>query len=839
MSQNEEKVGFNLTDLPLGSIAPCDVSDQPMWVCAQDETDEGDTTDTSRKRLSYEQENALSAMREACAKAETQSRRLEIEGAWRLQLMDRGFHYLYPGSNGGWLIQNPAYRGPISSPYAQQDSKSQWALNIIGSKNDIIGSSLTRELPRVEFFPLEPEDDASITAADAANKFKYCFAADNSLHIRASEVSRLFCTDERVVMYTRPVADGQEFGYETPDEGVVPETMDAPAPKPTRQPRIREVVEVFGKLEHKTQIICDRHKASPYEMISVEYDVATCRGMFPWIADSITGGDVGIAEVQLDRMARCAIKLSMRGTYSTGDSLLRDTTVQRTWLRPQMYLDDSCPKNLREWFFSEFPKGCLVVYAGKTLAFARNESPDEVLTVLHAKTGKGQNRRSLTEAYAGPNLRLNNWQELLDKSFRTSIPRTFLHQEVFNVPAIRAAASVVGAIDPFNPDRAANPTKDGLMLQTPTATINQTIPDAIQYFAGPLAEELTGAQPALAGSEDEDNPETLGQSRMQNAQAMGRLTEPYQAMRYGFANANRQAAEWEARIQPDDSKVDRIIDGKRLRYEIADLKGALLCYPEGDANIPESWEERKALWASLLAQAPMNPQILAIVSNPMNAARFKQFYPPGTVVPGVDAVEKQQGEFELLLEGMPQPNPQYLQMQALIQEGEKEAAESQAMGIEFDPQKAQALQDAQQQLQTMLPQISSVPLRDSDNDMVEAMVCLEKLNSPEGRKLATSRRPQDQAAYQNLTLHWKQHDQRAKQTAMANQQPIPPKTSINITADKLTGPAQQAALAKAGIAAPANAGDQMTPHEQIIENEVVDAFGNKTKTRESVMNPEH
>ena len=840
--QSPKETEFNLTDLPLGAIAACDVSDQPMWTGSNDEDDSGEA-EGDRRRLSGPQENAIDAMRTVCAEAEIQSRRLEVELAWKLELMDRGFHYIYPGQNGGWVIQNPAYRGVNNSPFAQADQKSQWPLNVIGAKNDIIGAALTREIPRVEFFPKDPDDDSSITAADAANKYKHFLADQNFYPQRASEASRLFCTDERVVFYMRPVADAQQFGWEDSEQSIAPEAEDQGSTGGmSRKPRIREILSVYGKLSHKTQIVCDNNQKSPYEQIYEELDVSTARGMFPWIADKITGGDVGIAEVQLDRMARCSVKLALKGTYSTGDSLQRDTTVQRTWLRPQMYLDDTCPKEQREWFFQNFPKGCLVVYAGKSFAYCRNEGADEVLTIIHARTGQGQNRRAITESFAGPNLRLNNWNELLDQSFRKSIPRLFLDSKVFNVPALRAAAATVGAIDPFSSDAVAPGMRPSdMMFQTPVASISQAVPDAMQWYFGPLAEELTGAQPSLAGSEDEDNPETLGQSRLQNAQAMSRLAEPYQALRYGFANSTRQGVMWASRIQPPDTVIDRMIGGKRVTVKIADMGAEVYCYPEGDANIPESWEERKAMWGETMSAAEANPNgpSAQIVGNPLNAAKYKQFYPPGTVIPGVDAVEKQQGEFEVLLETAPLPNPQYLQLDQMVQQGTAEMQAMQAMGVAPDPQKQEALQQAQQQLQNTPQQISSVPLRASDNDAVEALVCLDKLNSPEGRRLANSRRPKDQMAYQNLTLHWQQHDARAKQNALANAQGIPPKVSINVAADKLTGPAQQGALAKAGIPSPPNAGDAMTPHEEIVEQEHIDPMtGSKVKIRQSSMNPE-
>src|SRR5581483_511882 len=103
---------------------------------------------------------------------------------------------------------------------------------------------------------------------------------------------------------------------------VVPETegvaeQGGEIETPQARPRIREVVGVYGKLEHKTAIVTTNGKKSPYDQLYEELHVATLRAMYPWVADKITGGDNGFAEVILDRMARCSIKLALRGTFST------------------------------------------------------------------------------------------------------------------------------------------------------------------------------------------------------------------------------------------------------------------------------------------------------------------------------------------------------------------------------------------------------------------------------------------------------------------------------------------------------------------------------------------
>jgi hypothetical protein len=87
--------------LPLGTYTPFDVSDQKEWT----KTDL-DAADEGKMKIA---EN-LRAMVIAAAQRETLGRRLEVSQAWRLQLMDRGFHRLVPMSGGGWSISGSAMK---------------------------------------------------------------------------------------------------------------------------------------------------------------------------------------------------------------------------------------------------------------------------------------------------------------------------------------------------------------------------------------------------------------------------------------------------------------------------------------------------------------------------------------------------------------------------------------------------------------------------------------------------------------------------------------------------------------------------------------------------------
>lgn len=821
-----EQDDFDPASMPLGTFAAFPVSDEKEWL-PYDEATAGsvDFDSPDNDMLTQEQTNAIDAMVKAVAQCEPTARRLEVQNAWRQELMDRGFHDLRPADNYGWEINGSDTKsryGPLGSGVI----KGHYPTNVIGVHNDILVSALTRDVPRAEIFPAKPDDDGCITAADAGNKFKHFIAHDNDYPERAAEIARLMCTDGRVLGYMAPWADAQQWGYEDETPAVVPENEDAGAgdvtPAKAKRPRIRSMLRIYGKLNDKCPIMANDSRRMAWRQISDEWDIAITKSTFPWVADKIKGGGSGIAEISLDRVARCTINLALQRT--TGDSILRDSTVMFSWLRPEMYMDESCPKELRSWFWKTFPKGYLAIHAGDTMCLARNESQDEVLVGMHSRSGKGQNRRSMTEAYVNPNLRLNTWVDYIDEVFRKTTPRVGLRSDVWDIDKMRSSSVRVGVYEPFvlAPGELASET----MVQFPMPTHQPSLPDFIKFFAGELAELLTGASSTLTAA-DSDDPETLGQSRMKNGNAMGRLSESYKALGGGLAQLTVLGIRWAARVQPATASVDSILPGKgRLSVKIADLQGGdIVGYTEGDANFPETWEQREARWNEIFsASGAGNEFAIELMSDPRNAALFKQFMPEGTVIPGADAVEKQRGEFEVLLKGAPMPNPKKALLEAVLTKGagtirqlEMQQAQQPGTPIPELQQSQQMMQQAQQMWQGMPDQVSSVPVRadGSENDSVEALVCLGMINSPEGRRLSVSKKPADKAAWRNLMLHWQEHTASAKQQEAKNQKPLVPKVSATVAVDKLAPTAQAQALQEMGlpITGPQDVEQPLEPHE--------------------------
>ncbi len=831
--EEQELDEFDPASLPLGTFAAFDVSDEPLW-----------TDQVGEHQINKDQKNTIKDMVDAAARADSVAHRVEVQGAWMLQLLDRGLQRMKTTRDGGW---EPFYGRQTSSlgVYGAQQSGGYYDTNVIGEKNDTITSLLSCEIASSTFFPEKPGDPDDEVYAQQANSLKHFMAEENDYGSLQAEVGRFACTDETSVAYSRPVADAQRWGYEYQAPDVVPETEDGLDPNAkdaaqSKRPKIRTLTSIYGKLSRKVPVLSKSKADWAFCMLAHEIDSAIAKAKCPWVAKQITAGDLGIAELKLDRLARQSVQMAMQSQYATGDSLMRDVTETYIWFRPGFYMDDSCPKEQRSWFWTNFPKGMLAAYESGVLAWARNESMDEVLTEFHARSGNGQNRRALTESFAGPQLRLNVLVDLRDEFCRKSITRVGLDSQVWNVDAMRASSVRAGVYEPFIMPAGQRPAQDTI-VEIPGTQGTPDITAFIDWISGPLAEQLTHAQQSMAGSADANDPEqTLGEYNRKDKNAKASFGECWRNILKGFANINTQSAAWNARVQPNEAKFDSNFPGTgRVTAEIGKMKtGAGVARADGMSDSPESWADRQAAWAK--AMSDPDPAMAPIKSDPQNMAAAKKFMPPGMVLPGVDAVEKQQAEFDILLKTAPMDNPQFIKIQQLVQQGTVALQQAEATGQQPDPQQVQALQQGQQMMQQTPPMISSVPVRGdgSENDGVEGLMCLRMMNSAEGRRLASSKDPDDQAHFANLHLHWQQHQTSAQKLAAQNQQPIQPKTSLSVAVDKLDPQAQTSALQKMGVATTPEAIQQqnaLAPHEVTTTERGIGPMGSEIERKTSVV----
>ena len=113
------------------------------------------------------------------------------------------------------------------------------------------------------------------------------------------------------------------------------------------------------------------------------------------------------------------------------------------------------------------------------------------------------------------------------------------------------------------------------------------------------------------------------------------------------------------------------------------------------------------------------------------------------------------------------------------------------------------MQQMQQAKAAMPPMISTVPVAqdDSENHVIESAICMDWMNSSEGQRFKYGDEKQ-QAAFANIALHRKEHQEMAKQIATQNAPaPTTKPASISMSANykDLPQAVQAQALAEMGM----------------------------------------
>lgn len=810
-------------DTPVGIYSPFPYSPEPF------------------AELSEEAKGALLTLDSIATRSDSAARRMEVEQAWEALHFERGYQHLLRGKRGGWELPGP---GSGFGAKDQKNHNSIYDTNVYGPKGDIIVAALSREVPKVEFFASNPEYGPDIIAAEEAERFKEIWSRNNNLHALLVDCARIFWNEDRVLLWTRYELNGQEYGFEDePEAPTVPEDLlNPPDAEPTgqeaegevldeetsepsegdpstgteegmddilgeatsRKPLGRERTTAHGKLDHKCPISVDEVRDMSYVQLSLDYDVSYVRGMFPWISEKIQPGSDGISDTQLDRIARQNVRQAVLGAYVTGDSLARQTTVKFTWFRPSYFLDREVSDAARAELLENFPDGCLLARAGTEYAFSRNESLDKHISIGHPSSGKGQNRRAMGSALISVQKRINDWVDLLDDFFKRTVPKKWYNADAFDMEAMKKDPNIPGSSGPFMP-QPGMATADQYVMVEPTPQPQAALGDFIKWFITSLSEEISGALPSLFGAATGENTATNGM--LQNSSALQRIGCPWNNIQDLFACAAKQAVECAAECR-DGKNITQNIEGRGvLSVNTANLlRGSVLCYAESNPAFPESWQQREAKLMTMIDNSSTNPALAQWLMSPENlpaladGIRMKMFK-----IPGASSITKQKAEMELLLRAAPVDNPQLLQVTQALDQAKQGIAESMGSGQPIPPQAPAVMQQMEQAAKSLPPKVSSLPVAQDESELhvVEAAQCFEWMNSSEGQKFRFGN-PKQQAAFENVKLHWSEHVAMAKKIAAANAPPPaqkPPSESISIDPSKMPPPVAVQALAKAGIIA--------------------------------------
>lgn len=583
-------------------------------------------------------------------------------------------------------------------------------------------------------------------------------------------------------------------------------------PQEKGKPKGQQVTIVLGALETKMPMKAGCLAECGYFQWSQEIGVAAAKASFPEVADQISPQGGGPGGDDIDRLARVNVLLGVQDNFQTSDTAEYDVTMQRSWFRKYQLLDIK-DVEIRNRIMAKVDKGLYVTFAGETFCEGRDESMDEHISVVFAFPGDGAHRQGLGTNMIPVQKIFNNLAELANDYLTRGIPMKWMDNEMFNLEALKDQSNVPGDTRGF--DREQGVTMEQVIWVEPTLTFPPELVEILNQIMTGWAQLLCGAYDALTGGGDSAPNDTMGGLMIQRDQAIGRIGVPWRHIKEGIGNAIRQAIQCLA-TNSDEAIV--ITGSEAATIEMQSLRGDFVAVVDVDENIPSTWTEKQNRVSKILEGAATNPFYQNMLKDPDNLELVAQAGGlKGLVIIELVSRDKQLGEIEMMLKTGPTPNPVYQELQnqiaqlteqlAPIQQEAMTAAQSGAQPDPAHVQKGTELNQQLTQLKAQLaktrPKRSSVPLDedpDCEDHVTEAAVCFKYMNGTKGRALKDGEE-NDQLAFENIRLHFLEHNDVAKMKA-ANAPPVKGKPpSISISSKDLPAPELAAATQAAGIPA--------------------------------------
>jgi hypothetical protein len=428
-------------------------------------------------------------------------------------------------------------------------------------------------------------------------------------------------------------------------------------------------------------------------------------------------------------------------------------TVKQRWLRPWAFniLGD---KDKKAKYEALYPDGCYCVFLDDILVIAENESLDE-----HWIVGKDPLEDHLQGIPIGKDAvdiqdMTNEMFNLTLDAIEHNIPETFVRPETLDLDMYKSQRAKPGNVTQAKP-------RSGMALNSDFFETSQSsLSQEHTQFANKLFETgqfVTGAMPTIYGGALKGGSNTAKEYESSRSMSLQRLGPHWSVIKRFYASAMRIAVPMFAELMKEDEKVVEESGGSYINVVIekAKLDGSV-----GDItfdikeSIPTSWTEQRDVIMSLLPTAAPGSILGSIFAEPENAELISMHLGiTGIELPGEADRLKQMSEIQDMIKATPQPNPKAQEFEQALQTD-------------------LTLRDAlmRGEVQAPAPRTSSIqPDPMLDNHQVEASSCRSWLISATGRWYKNNPDPALQEAWQNVYLHFTEHNAIFQQQQMQQQ----------------------------------------------------------------------
>lgn len=504
----------------------------------------------------------------------------------------------------------------------------------------------------------------------------------------------------------------------------------------TKKPKSRQCMEVYGGLYVKTPNYVMKQEDLPYLRFSYEAPYTAVLEKYlksygPELKTKIGPDGLGTGpDDPYEQWGR--LNPQYRGEYP-----MDNTTVNNYWIRPERFNALPDQKDV-DFLKSKFPNGAKVTKVNQCILATENEALDDCWTFTRNPLSDYLQHDPLGFLLTSIQDITNTLVSLTLQTMEHGISQTFANPNVLNFNAYGQLEAAPGMIIPTKP--SYNKQLSEAFFETKTATLSsEVLPFGNKI--NELGQFVSGATPSIFGGNLSGGSGTASEYSMSRAQALQRLQNTWKVFNVWWKEIFGKAIPSFIKEMVEDERfVTKDAQNNFVNVFIrkAETTGKIGSVEiEASDQLPMTWQQRKDVIMQLIelnseeitAQlyAPENRQILK------DAIGLQDFY-----IPGVADREKQLEEIAQLSQSQPIPT------------GQPEVGPDgmPVLGPEGMPQ------------EKMMPSVPVDP--DIDNHEVEAEICRCYLVGDAGRLLKI----ENQAGYQNVLLHFKEHQMILQQQAM-------------------------------------------------------------------------
>lgn len=581
-------------------------------------------------------------------------------------------------------------------------------INVYRGFGESIIAASSVEIPRVKFFPEDPDKPEDIVKARAYSKiskyldvvnaaksliqriyytlYKEHFAAtyvyvdrDEKYGTRQEDVygdvkkSRevKVCADCGSDIDDMPMQEPEEAGFDMPlDEDMPPmDAMSAECPNcgsqnVTSRPeeyveneivdvkkinKTKVCVEVYGPRNIKVPMYARSLEACPYLIFDEEQNAALLAKIYPEKRKEILELQGGTGD-KYDRWVR---ESTRHYEALETKSLL---THRRVWLRPWSYCLVRNEK-LHDQLMKEYPDGALVCMVQDEIVRCVNSDMDEHWTLTESPIAETLYNEPLGKSLVPIQQILNDMLLLWVENIKHSVPEMFVDTETLNFKAYGQLQGRPGMRIPAQ-------SRDGQTLANSFyETRSGQLPREFFEFVNWLHEQgqfVVGAFPSIYGGSMQGGSKTYAEYDASRQMALQRLGINFETVNTLWAKTKMKACElFEQALEEDTIKfgveVGKTYKAEVIKRDEMEGKVARIC-PESSSAFPISWFQKRGVFLEILQSN--NPQLIQMVLLPENATMLKELLGLDEMfVPGEQARIMQLEENVELLKTPPQLNP--------------------------------------------------------------------------------------------------------------------------------------------------------------------------------------